>query len=125
MNYECRLVALAALGHGGQIGRVGLNQDAVERHFPGCLANVSGFWKTDISGEGDKEPHVQSAAGVLPTSGEAMQNPTEASGGPMVVAQNFHGFVPSVFTALAWPAMNHNRQTSAPSLIDLLVQNLS
>ena len=43
-GHECRLIALAAMGNWSEVGRVGLDEHAVERNDAGGVANVLRLW---------------------------------------------------------------------------------
>ena len=74
LHHIGRLVALAAVLAGRQIGRVGLHQEAVERHGLRHLAQGLGFLERDDAGEGDVEPQLQPRARQLGAAGEAVQH---------------------------------------------------
>ncbi len=51
---EGRLVALAAMRHGREVGRVGLDEQAVERDVAGDVAQFVGVLEGHDAGKGDR-----------------------------------------------------------------------
>ena len=62
LDHVGRLVALAAIGPGRQIRRVGLDQNAVGRQFGGDGAQRIGFLEGQDAGERDVEPERDARA---------------------------------------------------------------
>jgi hypothetical protein len=63
---EGGFVPLAALGHGREIGGVGLDQDAVQRHVAHDGAQILGVPEGDDARQGDVEAHVEGPLGQRP-----------------------------------------------------------
>ena len=78
------LVRLAAVGDGGEEGRVGLNEEAIERDDGGGLADLGCGGIGEIAGEGDIEVELEGAPGLGGGAGEAMHDAREAGGGPVI-----------------------------------------
>ena len=74
------LVALAAVGDGGEEGSVGFDEDAVGRGEGGGFADALRLRVGEVSGEGEVEAEVQRAAGVFDVAGEAVHDPGQARG---------------------------------------------
>src|ERR1700722_13049574 len=76
------LVAFAAVWLGGEVGRIGFDQDADKRYFPGDVANVLGLRISGVAGEGNHEAGVEAASGFLNRAGETMQDAADSSRAP-------------------------------------------
>src|SRR6202035_4402519 len=81
------LVAFAAVGLGGEVGRVGFDQDAVKRYFPCDIAKVLGLRISGVAGEGNHEAGVESASGFLDCARETMQDAADSSGAPDLIKE--------------------------------------
>ena len=77
---ERRLIALATVRNRRQIGRVGLDQHALQWNFHCGVANLLRLGKSHIAGERNHESHVERALGLRPVSREAMQNAAQSGG---------------------------------------------
>src|SRR6202051_267149 len=77
-----RLVAFAAVELRREERRVGFNQDAVKGNFFCHVADVLGLRIRGVTGEGNHEAGVQSAAGFLNRAGETMQDAADSCGAP-------------------------------------------
>ena len=74
MGHVGRLVGLAAVRHGRQVGAVGLDQAAVQRHAARHLAQCLGVLEAQDARERDVEAHVQRGIGHLLGFGEAVEH---------------------------------------------------
>ena len=54
-----RLIAFAAMGHGGEIGRIGFDEYALQRNFPDDFTQGIGILESDDAGEGKIETQIQ------------------------------------------------------------------
>ena len=72
--HEGGLVALAAIGDGREIGAVGFDQQAVERHAARDLLQLDRVLERDDAREGDVEAEVERALRDVPCLGEAMHD---------------------------------------------------
>ena len=70
---EGRLVALAAMGDGREIGRVGLDQHPVERDVAGDVAQFLRLLEGHHAREGDRKAEVERGFGERPRRGEAVE----------------------------------------------------
>src|SRR5437016_14150587 len=77
--YKRRLVALAAMRHRCQVGRVRLNHHRIQWHLFGCLLNLLRFWKRHIAGERDHKSQIEGTFGVPDGSSETMQDPAQST----------------------------------------------
>ena len=89
------LVALAAIGGGREPGRVGFDQDAVERQAGGHVAQGLRLGVGEVAGKGDEEAEVERAPRLLPPAAEAVHDAAQAGVAPVVV-QNQEEIVPGV-----------------------------
>src|SRR5207302_206503 len=85
--YKRRLVALAAMRHRCQVGRVRLNQHAIQWNLFGCILNLLRFWKRHIAGERDHKSQIEGTFGVPDGSSETMQDPAQSTWTPMFLDQ--------------------------------------
>ena len=103
LDHVGRLAALAAEFAGREIGRVGLDQDAVGRQVRGDGAQLVGFLEGQDAGERHVEAELDAGEGQVAAAGEAMQHGREGAL-PRFLAQDFR----HVVVGLA--GMDHQRQ---------------
>src|ERR1039458_4267873 len=108
LRYERRLIALAALGSGGEPWRIRFNEDTVERHAGGNIAERLRLGIGEIAGERDQEAKVQRAASLFPTTAKAVHDPAK-SGWPPMFIQNHKEIVPGVSGLVSASAMDQDR----------------
>ena len=104
-----RLVALASVGNGRKVGRVGFDQHVVERDLRRRVANLLRLGKADIPGKGNHEAHVQRAFRVWPGAGETVQDSAETGWVPVLLDER-ETVVPCVLAVLAGTTMDDDRQ---------------
>ena len=71
------LVALAAIGHGREVRRVGFDEDAVERHVAGDVAQLLGLLEGQDAGERHVEPSSRPVSASSRDAGETMEHGAE------------------------------------------------
>lgn len=49
--YECRLIALAAMGYRREKWRISFDEQAIKREFTRCFANVGDLGEGNVAGE--------------------------------------------------------------------------
>ena len=74
VRHKGRLVALAAKRHRREIGRVGLDQHAIERHAPRDVLDVERVLERDDARERDVEAEVERGPRDVPGFGEAVHH---------------------------------------------------
>jgi len=74
LDDESGLVAPAPMGNGGEIGRVGFDEEPVRGDPRRDPAEVPGFGERRDSGKGDEETGVEHGLGELPILGETMED---------------------------------------------------
>ena len=79
LDHIGRLAALAAELAGREIGRVGLDQDAVGRQLLGDGAQLVGFLEGQDAGERHVEAKLDAGEGQLAAAGEAVQHRREGA----------------------------------------------
>ncbi|OGQ21155.1 MAG: hypothetical protein A2138_18575 [Deltaproteobacteria bacterium RBG_16_71_12] len=104
MHHERRLVALAALGHGRQVGRVGLDQQGLQRHEARDLGQVAGVLERDDAGQRHQEAEVERSARLRDRPRETVKD--TAAVAPALVEQDAHGIVEGV-GAVGGPDVQH------------------
>ena len=65
MSDEGGLVALAPDRLGGEVGSVGLHQQPLLGHPPGCVGEIGGALVGDVAGEGDPVAAIEALLQVL------------------------------------------------------------
>ena len=107
LGHQGRLVALAAIGRGSEPGRVGFDQDAVEGHAGGHVAERLRLGIGKIAGKGEEEAQVERAPRLLPSAAEAVHDAAQA-GWPPMLFENVEKIVPGVGGLVCPPAMDQD-----------------
>src|SRR5262249_694809 len=89
--------------------RVSFDENAVKRRVLSRFPNLLRFREGNISSEGNHETHVESTQSMLPGAGEAVEDSTQTTGGPLL-SEHGQAFVPGVIAALRRSAVDHDRQ---------------
>src|SRR6266403_5304817 len=74
---KCGLVALAAMRDRCEEWAISLDKQGIRRYSCGDVAKGLSLGKCNVACEGDVEPHVDAALGVLPFSAEAVEHAAE------------------------------------------------
>ena len=67
------------MGHGRKIRAVGFNQQAVQGHPSGDVAQIGGIFKGEDAGKRNMKPHVQGRFGDFLGFGETVEHATNAA----------------------------------------------
>ena len=105
-----RAVALAAVRHRGEEGRIGLDEQAVERAVHDHLAQLLGVGEGDDAAEGQEGADPQALFCLLLAAAEAVED--RPRGNPLLLEYR-EGLVPGL------PGMDHERQAVAVRQLDL------
>src|SRR5260370_8662890 len=120
---ERRLVSPPAMGHRCEKWGIGLDQHAVQRDLDGSVANLLCLGKRDIARERNHESHVESALGLWPDSGKAMQDSAQAAARPVLLDQ-VETISPRVVARFRGPSMDYDGQPRGTLQFRLLHENL-
>jgi hypothetical protein len=95
----------------GKVGRIGFDEDTVERKGGGDVAERLRFGVGDVGGEGNVEAEFEALLGLLESAGEAVENTAaavgiEVRGSAPVGAKNIEAIGPGV------AAVNHDGELS-------------
>ena len=115
-------VTLAAMRDGREVGRVGLDQHAVEGDDLRGVANGLRLGKRDVAGEGNHEAEIECAARMIDAAGEAVEDAAERAGTP-VRGDHLEAVVPGVFAVVGGAAVDDDRQLRSFCQLHLLQEN--
>src|SRR4051795_8990121 len=89
------LIAFAAVRDGGEIGRICLDQQAIERHDASRLMHIDCLWIRHDAREAEIETERNSPSGLIGRAGEAVENAGQTEPHP-VLFQKRERIVPGI-----------------------------
>src|SRR5579871_927647 len=121
LRHPCRLIALAAVGHGRKPGGVSLHEEVIERNFGRNITKRLGLGIGDVAGKRDKEAEIERPPGLLPLTAKAMHDAAQTSVPPVGVERQ-EEMIPGVGRAVFRAAMDEDRPLASGGNLELLDQ---